>query len=135
MAPSSHPQYTKDEKVLCFHHELLYEAKVLDFKYSDPNDKKSPIHYRVHYKGWKNTYVKSEFSHCPISAVLFICDSLLPAPSFENTSSAFFLQKQSSSSFKPSTFFFLLDKEIVCSCRSNLSYFMIYLFCWTEPDL
>jgi hypothetical protein len=51
--------YQKDEKVLCFHHELLYEAKVLDSKPSDPNDKKSPLHYRVHYKGWKNTYVIS----------------------------------------------------------------------------
>ncbi|KAI9768617.1 MAG: Esa1p-associated factor [Geoglossum simile] len=57
MAPT-HQQmvYQKDEKVLCFHHELLYEAKVLDSKPSDSNDKKSPLHYRVHYKGWKNTW-------------------------------------------------------------------------------
>ena len=55
MAPSKEPTYSKDEKALCFHHELLYEAKVLDSKPSDPNDKKSPLHYRVHYKGWKNT--------------------------------------------------------------------------------
>ncbi|KAH0558482.1 Esa1p-associated factor, partial [Trichoglossum hirsutum] len=56
MAPSHQSMvYQKDEKVLCFHHELLYEAKVLDYKPSDPNDKKSPLHYRVHYKGWKNT--------------------------------------------------------------------------------
>ncbi|MCJ1280807.1 Esa1p-associated factor [Xylographa opegraphella] len=59
MAPSSVPTqqaYAKDERVLCFHHELLYEAKVLDFKLSDPSDKKSQMLYRVHYKGWKNTW-------------------------------------------------------------------------------
>ena len=55
MAPSSHQAYAKDERVLCFHHELLYEAKVLESKLSDPADKKSPPQYLVHYKGWKNT--------------------------------------------------------------------------------
>ena len=55
MAPSSQMQYAKDERVLCFHHELLYEAKVLDSKLSDPADKKSSPHYFIHYKGWKNT--------------------------------------------------------------------------------
>ena len=58
MAPSQaiqHAQYGKDEKVLCFHGELLYEAKILESKHSDANDKKSPILYLVHYKGWKNT--------------------------------------------------------------------------------
>ncbi|KZF19927.1 chromatin modification-related protein eaf3 [Xylona heveae TC161] len=57
MAPtSSQPAYAKEERVLCFHHELLYEAKVLDSRTADPNDKKSPLQYRVHYKGWKNTW-------------------------------------------------------------------------------
>ena len=58
MAPNAQPTqqaYAKDERVLCFHHELLYEAKVLDSKLSDPSDKKSQMLYRVHYKGWKNT--------------------------------------------------------------------------------
>lgn len=55
MPPSSQPPFVKDERVLCFHHELLYEAKVLESKPSDPDDKKSPLQYRVHYKGWKNT--------------------------------------------------------------------------------
>ena len=58
MAPVNQPTFSKDEKVLCFHHELLYEAKVLDSKHTDEKDKKSPMHYRVHYKGWKNTYVR-----------------------------------------------------------------------------
>ncbi|EKG11133.1 Chromo domain/shadow [Macrophomina phaseolina MS6] len=48
--------FAKDEKALCFHHELLYEAKVLDVKLVDPNDKKSAYQYKVHYKGWKATW-------------------------------------------------------------------------------
>ncbi|CAO2650920.1 Nn.00g092170.m01.CDS01 [Neocucurbitaria sp. VM-36] len=58
MAPaaSSEPSYRKDEKVYCFHHELLYEAKVLEVKAVDSDDKKSGFQYRVHYKGWKNTW-------------------------------------------------------------------------------
>jgi mortality factor 4-like protein 1 len=52
MAPS---MYSKDEKVLCFHHEILYDAKILDVRHKDANDKKSPFEYQVHYKGWKNT--------------------------------------------------------------------------------
>jgi len=55
MAPASEPLFKKDEKALCFHHELLYEAKVLDSKPVDPSDKKSAYQYKVHYKGWKNT--------------------------------------------------------------------------------
>lgn len=59
MAPSkaNAPEYSKDEKVLCFHLELLYEAKVLDVKQKDPNDKGEGYLYKIHYKGWKNTYV------------------------------------------------------------------------------
>ncbi|KAI9707896.1 MAG: Esa1p-associated factor [Bogoriella megaspora] len=56
MAPTNAPAYSKDEKVLCFHHELLYEAKVTDTRPVDQNDKKSGHEYRVHYKGWKNTW-------------------------------------------------------------------------------
>lgn len=52
MAPS---MYSKDEKVLCFHHEILYDAKILGVRHKDPDDKKSPYEYQVHYKGWKNT--------------------------------------------------------------------------------
>lgn len=47
--------FTKDEKVLCFHHEILYDAKILEVRHRVPGDKKSPLEYRVHYKGWKNT--------------------------------------------------------------------------------
>lgn len=47
--------YTKDEKVLCFHHEILYDAKILDVRHQD-GDKKNPLEFLVHYKGWKNTW-------------------------------------------------------------------------------
>jgi mortality factor 4-like protein 1 len=49
--------YRKDEKVFCFHHELLYESKVIEVKPLDDDDTtgKSGFQYRVHYKGWKNT--------------------------------------------------------------------------------
>lgn len=58
MAPAAAPEpsYRKDEKVYCFHHELLYEAKVLEVKSAEEDDKKSGFQYRVHYKGWKNTW-------------------------------------------------------------------------------
>ncbi|KAK4902535.1 Esa1p-associated factor [Elasticomyces elasticus] len=58
MAPSTsaQPVYSKDEKVLCFHHELLYEAKVVEYKLKDPKDKNDGFLYRIHYKGWKNTW-------------------------------------------------------------------------------
>lgn len=63
MAPSKSnaPEYSKDEKVLCFHLELLYEAKVLEVKQKDPNDKGDGFVYKIHYKGWKNTYVSRRF--------------------------------------------------------------------------
>ncbi|KAF2199603.1 NuA4 histone acetyltransferase complex, Eaf3/MRG15 subunit [Delitschia confertaspora ATCC 74209] len=50
------PMFRKDEKALCFHHELLYEAKVLELRQVDEKDKKSAYEYKVHYKGWKNTW-------------------------------------------------------------------------------
>lgn len=43
--------------MLCFHHDILYEAKIIALRLSDPEDRKSPYEYRVHYKGWKHTYV------------------------------------------------------------------------------
>ncbi|KKA29345.1 hypothetical protein TD95_001934 [Thielaviopsis punctulata] len=55
MAPSRHavPPFVKDERVLCFHHEMLYEAKVLDVQKSPAGD---GWKFKVHYKGWKNTW-------------------------------------------------------------------------------
>ncbi|EOA90580.1 Esa1p-associated factor [Exserohilum turcicum] len=58
MAPAAAPEPTfkKDEKVFCFHHELLYEAKVLEVRPVEGDEKKNGFEYRVHYKGWKNTW-------------------------------------------------------------------------------
>ena len=61
-APAPEPSYRKDEKVFCFHHELLYEAKVTDVKPNEGDDQKSGFQYKVHYKGWKNTYVFTLFA-------------------------------------------------------------------------
>ena len=47
-------QFHKDEKVLCFHMDMLYEAKIMDVQAGEkPGD---GYRYKVHYKGWKNTW-------------------------------------------------------------------------------
>lgn len=56
MAPARQPppQFNKDEKVLCFHMDMLYEAKVMDV---EPAEKPADgYRYKVHYKGWKKTW-------------------------------------------------------------------------------
>lgn len=55
MAPSKSAAapFSKDERVLCFHHDMLYEAKVLD---SRPTQDNQSWQYKIHYKGWKNTW-------------------------------------------------------------------------------
>ena len=73
MAPAGHLNYQRDERVFCFHHEILYEAKIIDLRHIDPDDRKSPFEYLVHYKGWKNTYV---FFFPPFP--WFCCPSGLP---------------------------------------------------------
>ncbi|KFY39543.1 hypothetical protein V494_03927 [Pseudogymnoascus sp. VKM F-4513 (FW-928)] len=53
MAPAkAMAPFAKDERVLCFHHEMLYEAKVLDSRATDAGS----WQYKIHYKGWKNTW-------------------------------------------------------------------------------
>lgn len=48
------PQFSKDSKVLCFHLDMLYEAKIMDV---EPLEKPADgYRYKVHYKGWKNTW-------------------------------------------------------------------------------
>lgn len=57
MAPARQqqaPQFSKDEKVLCFHMDMLYEAKIMDVQ---PGEKPGDgYRFKVHYKGWKNTW-------------------------------------------------------------------------------
>ncbi|KAK3387714.1 MRG-domain-containing protein [Podospora didyma] len=58
MAPSKNagppqPPFTKDERVLCFHMEMLYEAKILDVKTGENGEN---WQYKIHYKGWKSSW-------------------------------------------------------------------------------
>lgn len=57
MAPSkpaaASSPFAKDEKTLCFHHDMLYEAKILDVR---PTEDNQSWQYKIHYKGWKNTW-------------------------------------------------------------------------------
>jgi len=55
MAPKQNqtPPYAKDERVLCFHGDLMYEAKVTEIK---PAAKVDDTQYRIHYKGWKASW-------------------------------------------------------------------------------
>lgn len=46
------PPYSKNEKVLCFHHEMLYNATVLEVQQNED----SSYQYKIHYKGWKKTW-------------------------------------------------------------------------------
>lgn len=47
---SEAPMFAVNEKVLCYHGPLLYEAKIIQVGTDD--EKK----YKVHYKGWKQTW-------------------------------------------------------------------------------
>ncbi|KAI7864107.1 MRG-domain-containing protein, partial [Spinellus fusiger] len=49
-------QFEENERVLCFHGPLLYEAKVLDRQWMDETTEHSGPHYFIHYKGWKQTW-------------------------------------------------------------------------------
>src|SRR5689334_4007789 len=55
MAPpkQSLPPFSKDERVLCFHMEMLYEAKILDVM---PGENGEGWQYKIHYKGWKSSW-------------------------------------------------------------------------------
>ncbi|KAB5582575.1 MRG-domain-containing protein [Coniochaeta sp. 2T2.1] len=50
-APS--PPFAKDERVLCFHMEMLYEAKILDVR---PGEGGEGWQFKIHYKGWKASW-------------------------------------------------------------------------------
>jgi len=55
---SSNETYTANERVLCYHGPLIYEAKVMKVKVFDEGNTVTGAvgaHYLVHYKGWKQT--------------------------------------------------------------------------------
>ncbi len=68
MAPSkaaaATAPFSKDERVLCFHHDMLYEAKVLD---SRPTEDNTSWQYRIHYHCIASTRsaVRASLSFCP----------------------------------------------------------------------
>lgn len=52
--------FTPNERVLCYHGPLIYEAKVLKAETWDERTTQTGVvgpHYYVHYKGWKQTCV------------------------------------------------------------------------------
>ncbi|KAI0363705.1 MRG-domain-containing protein [Pilatotrama ljubarskyi] len=51
--------FTVNERVLCYHGPLIYEAKVLKTDTWDESNTQTGVvgpHYYVHYKGWKQTW-------------------------------------------------------------------------------
>ncbi|WFD32243.1 Esa1p-associated factor [Malassezia sp. CBS 17886] len=51
--------YQANEKVLCFHGPLIYQAKILkaeEWHGDDNQNRASGPHYFVHYQGWKKTW-------------------------------------------------------------------------------
>ena len=56
---SSAQTFTPNERVLCYHGPLIYEAKVLKAETWDERTTQTGVvgaHYYVHYKGWKQTW-------------------------------------------------------------------------------
>ena len=59
-AQQQQPLFAQNERVLCYHGPLIYEAKVLKAETWDETNSLSGSygpHYFVHYKGWKQTSV------------------------------------------------------------------------------
>ncbi|KAF8301449.1 MRG-domain-containing protein [Clavulina sp. PMI_390] len=59
MAPDASFMFPINERVLCYHMGLIYEAKVLKAEnYTEANSTTGVLgpHYFVHYKGWKATW-------------------------------------------------------------------------------
>jgi len=61
MASPTELSYEMNERVLCYHGPLIYEAKVLKSPIIHTEETAPPSgpgpYYFVHYKGWKQTYV------------------------------------------------------------------------------
>ncbi|KAI8343730.1 MRG-domain-containing protein [Chlamydoabsidia padenii] len=56
MADSTLYKYNQDDKVLCYHGPLIYEAKILDRKTEiDSNNEAKPL-YKIHYQGWNKKW-------------------------------------------------------------------------------
>lgn len=56
-------QYVVNERVLCYHGPVIYEAKILKAEVFDDSNTQTGFlgaHYFVHYKGWKATCVSPQ---------------------------------------------------------------------------
>ncbi|KAG2228714.1 MRG-domain-containing protein [Thamnidium elegans] len=62
--------FEENERVLCYHGPLIYEAKILDSKWMDEDPDFTGPHYYVHYKGWKRSWDE----WVPETRVLRWCD-------------------------------------------------------------
>ncbi|EPB90385.1 hypothetical protein HMPREF1544_02751 [Mucor circinelloides 1006PhL] len=86
--------YQDNERVLCFHGPLIYEAKILEKNWMEEPEATGP-HYYVHYKGWK----KSWDEWVPESRVLRWSEENLQ---MQSRLKAFYRTKQSGKSAKQS---------------------------------
>jgi mortality factor 4-like protein 1 len=69
------PQYTINERALCYHGPLIYEAKILKEEVWDETTSLTGLpgpHFFVHYKGWKQTCVFALSSRSPILIAIFL---------------------------------------------------------------
>lgn len=72
MTSSASPTFAVNERVLCYHGPLIYEAKVLKVDQSEDHTSGTILpNYFVHYKGWKQTCVPG-LTNCN-SFILIIC--------------------------------------------------------------
>ncbi|KAJ3995351.1 MRG-domain-containing protein [Lentinula boryana] len=59
VSPTTHVQWKINEKCLCYHGPLIYEAKILKIRVFTPEDTENGEigpNFLVHYKGWKQTW-------------------------------------------------------------------------------
>ncbi|RCH86850.1 Esa1p-associated factor, partial [Rhizopus stolonifer] len=48
--------FEENERVLCYHGPLIYEAKILERSWMDKDPELTGPYYFVHYKGWKRSW-------------------------------------------------------------------------------
>ncbi|KAI8374028.1 MRG-domain-containing protein [Choanephora cucurbitarum] len=48
--------FNENEKVLCYHGPLIYEAKILERNWMEDDPELTGPYYFVHYKGWKRSW-------------------------------------------------------------------------------
>jgi len=67
--------FTQNERVLCYHGPMIYEAKILKIDNWDETTTKSGSigpHFFVHYKGWKQTQVSVTLPQNDVRFLIFL---------------------------------------------------------------